>query len=125
MEQRPSWEANSFSASQEISHFLRNPKVQQDSTYPCYEPHRSCSRPPIHFLKIYFTIFLPSTPGSSKWSLSLGFLQQNSVCTYPVPTRVTCSAHLILPDFFTQIIFDEQHTSFSSSLTLSIPRGDL
>ena len=27
MEQSPSWEANQFSASQEIPHILRNPKV--------------------------------------------------------------------------------------------------
>ena len=27
MEQSPSWKANSFLASQEISHILRNPKV--------------------------------------------------------------------------------------------------
>jgi len=47
-----------------------------------------------HFLKIHLNI-LPSTPGSPKWSLSLGFTHQNPVCTFPIPHKwyMPCPSH--------------------------------
>jgi hypothetical protein len=39
------------------------------------------STSPPYFLKIHFSIILPSTPGSSKWSPSISFHHQKS-CTH-------------------------------------------
>ena len=49
--------------------------------------------PTSHSLKIHLNIILPSTPGSSKWSLSLRFPQQNPVYTSPFPHTYEWSTH--------------------------------
>ena len=43
---------------------------------------------PSHFLKIHFNIFSPSTPWSSKWSISLRFPQNNPACNSPLTPYV-------------------------------------
>ena len=70
MEQRASWEANKFSASQEITRILLNPKVHY-RIHNILPPVRALSHihpvhaSPSHFSKIQLNIILPSTPGSS------------------------------------------------------------
>ena len=91
MQQSPSWEANRFSASQEIPHILWNPKVHYH-IHKCPPPFHILSHidpvrtPTSHFLKIHLNIILPSTLLclSSRVSPS-GFPHQNPVYTSAVP----------------------------------------
>jgi len=84
MEQIPSWEANRFSASQEIPRILWNPKVHY-LIHQYQPPVRIPSQldpihtPTSHFLKSHLCIILSFTPGYPKWSLSLRPPHQNPV----------------------------------------------
>ena len=121
MVQSPSWEANSFAASQEIPCISRNPNVH-------YRTHK---RPPpvsilgqpytvhiptSHLLEIQPNIIHPSTPRSPQWSLSLRFPHQDPIHPLSSPIRATCPVHLILFDFITRTILGEEYKSFSSSI---------
>ena len=74
MEQSPFWEAYKPSGSQEIPRILWNPKVHY-RTHKCQPPAPILSQinsvSPSQFFRIHFNIILPSTPSSSKWSLSV------------------------------------------------------
>jgi len=85
MEQNPSWEANSFSTSQEIPHISWNPTVHHSiHKLPLPVPTLSQFNPvyntPPNFLKIHFNITLLPTPKSYKCSLAFRSSHQNSVC---------------------------------------------
>ena len=121
MVQSPSWEANWFAASQEITRISRNPKVH-------YRTHK---RPPSvcilgrpnpvhiptsHFLEIRSNIIRPSMPKSPQWSPSLRFPHQDLVH----PPLLTHTHHMPSPShssrFVTRTILGEEYKSFSSSL---------
>jgi hypothetical protein len=91
MQQIPFWEANRFSARQEIPRILRKSKVH-------YRIHNSSPYVPITIqvnplhalLKITFNIILISRSRSFKGSLSLRF-HQNPV--YTTPVHHMCKMH--------------------------------
>jgi len=121
MEQSPSWEANWFSASQEIPRILWNPKVHYRN-HKCLQPVHILSQldpvhtPTSHFLKIHLNIILPSMPGSSKWSLSLRFPHQNPVYASPFPHMCYMAHPFHSSWFYHQTILGEEYRSLSSSL---------
>ena len=53
------------------------------------------SMPLSHFSKTHFNIIFPSMPMSSKLSLLLTYLYQNTVSPLLFPIRATCPAHLV------------------------------
>ena len=118
MQQRPSWESNRFSASQQSLCILWNPNFHRH-THKCLPlasilshidfVHALTSR----LLKSHLAIVPPSTAGSSKCSLSFRFLYQTHVYASPLPI---CLTHLIRLGFITRTILGEEHRSLSFSL---------
>ena len=114
MVQSLSWEANWFAASQEIPRISRNPKVYY-RTHKRPPPVSILGQPdPVHIttshlLEIHPNIIHPPTPRSPQWSLSLRFPHQEPIHALSSPTRATCPAHLILLDFITRTILDEEY----------------
>jgi len=90
--------------------------LQVPAACPCSEPDQCAPYPPSHFLKIYLNIILPSSLGSSKWSLSpLGFPTITLYTLFLSPIRATFPAHLTLLNFFTWTVLGEGYRSLSSS----------
>ena len=120
MEQSPSWEANRFSASQEIPYILWKPKAiyrirKSPPFVPLltqvnkYMPHATSWK----YILILFSrlrLVLPSGLFPSAFSTKKLY-----ACLLS-PMRVTCTSLIILLDFITRIIFDEGVQVVSSSI---------
>jgi hypothetical protein len=112
-----SWEADRYSASQEIPLILWNPKDHYGihngpSPVPILN-QTNPARAPSYFLKIQFTIILPSKPWSSRWSPSLRSPHQNPVCTSLLSHTCYTSRPSHSSWFDTRIIFGERYISLS------------
>jgi len=102
-QQSPSWEANRFSASQEMLRILWSPKVHyrinnSPPSIPILSQINPVCAPHPTSWKSILILSSQSKPGSYESFLSLRFPHQNPVYTSPVPTHATCPAHLILLD---------------------------
>ena len=109
---------NGLQLVKKLPHFTEpegsSPHSQASATYPYPGPAQSS--PYTHIPQIHPNIIHPSTPRSPQWSPSLRFPLQDPIHPLSSPIRATCPAHLILLDFITRTILDEQYRSFSSSL---------
>jgi hypothetical protein len=104
IEQNPSWEADSHSASQEISRLLWNSKVHCRVPKSPQTAHMLSQMNPVHILphyslKIHFNIILPPTPMYSEWSLPFRLSYHDSVRVSHHPHAPSISSSL---KFFTK-----------------------
>jgi len=92
------------------SHFLKNHlnPLNAELYSICHLLALLGAHPILHISRIRVNIILPSTPGYSKWSLSVRVFQQNLVCISPLLSsiRATCSAILIFLYLITRIFGD-------------------
>jgi hypothetical protein len=121
MEQSSSWEVNSFSARQEISRILWNPKVYYRSN-TCPPPVPILSQlDPVHsptsqFLEIHLNNIFESKPGSPNWSLSFRFPHLKPLYYSPIFHTHYMSRPPHFSQFYYLNILGEVYRSLGSSL---------
>jgi hypothetical protein len=121
MERSPSWEANLFSASQEIPRILCNPKVHYrihkcPPPVPIHSELDPVHTPTSHFLEIHLILSSNLFLGLPSGLLLSGFPTKTLLTPFLSPIRGTCPAHLILLGFVTRTVLGQQYISLSSWL---------
>ena len=120
MQHSPSWEANQFSASQEIPRILWNPRVYS-RIHKCPPPHPILSlldlvhnphHTPWRFILILFSHLCLGLP---RGLFPLGFSTKTLCTSLLNHIRATCPAHLIILNFTKRKILCEQYRSSSPS----------
>ena len=122
MEQSHSWQAKIFSTIQELLlHFMEPevslPHLQKPNTCSYSEPDQSSICPPSQFLNTHLKIISPTlhgSSGSSKWSLSPRFPQQNPACT----SFLHCTCYMPCP--FHPSWFHQSNNSWCRIQTVTV-----
>jgi hypothetical protein len=118
MKQIPSWEANRFAASQEISRILWNPKVQC-RIHKCPAPVSIISQlnpvltPHPTFWRSILILSAHLRPGLPSGLFHSGFPTKTIYTPLLSPRRATCPTRLILLDFITRKILGEHYGSLN------------
>ena len=118
MGQVPSWEANRFSANQEIPRISWNPKVHHriHRSLPCVPVLSQIN--PVHPTDWISIIILSShlRLGLPSGFFPSGFPTNTLYTSFLSPVWAMCPANLIILDLITRMVFGEQYRSLSFSL---------
>ena len=111
MEQSPSWEATTFSASQEIPHILWYPNVhyrihKSSPHVPLLSKINQVYDSPLQFLNMHFNIIPHLRLGLPSGIFPSNLATKTLYAPHLFPIRATCPAHLIFLYLITRIIFD-------------------
>jgi hypothetical protein len=116
MEHSPSWEANRFSASQEIPRNLWNPKVryrihERPPSVPILRLINPAHAFPSHFLTIILILFSHLRLGLPSGHFSSGVISKILYAPFLPRIHATCPVHLILFDLI--IYYYQYRNKFS------------
>jgi len=111
------WEASSFPVSQRILCILWNPEVfyifhKIKTLVPVLIQVSTVHSIPSCLLKILCNIFFPSTRRSSKLFLPFGLSYKTTYALIFCPIPAIRPGPLIIFDFITKMVFDEEHRIF-------------
>jgi len=112
IEHIPSWEANRFTAIQEIPRILWKPKFHyrihtRPPPVPILSHINLVDSFPSKLLKIHFSNIIPSKTRSSELTFPSGFPAKTLHAPLVSHIRVLCLAYIILLDFLNRILFGE------------------
>jgi hypothetical protein len=116
MEQIPSWEAASHSASQEIPRLLWNPKVHYQPLATILNQMHPVHILPSCFCKMHSNIFSHLRLGVPNGLFPSGFRTNISYAFLVSSMHATCCTHLILFALITLLIFGDAYKLWCSSL---------